>query len=379
MTDPAELLKTPLHQHHIDHGAKMVPFAGYHMPVNYSPGVLKEHLHCRSQAGLFDVSHMGQILVLGDDIATRLETILPIDVCGLAPGKQKYALLLDNEGGVLDDLMVLNLGDRFLLVVNAGCKHQDLAEFKRRLGDQLQFELLEDRALLALQGPAAADAFSASFAVPTAELDAMYFMDVAEMQLDDADCIVSRSGYTGEDGFEISIPISRATALFEKMLAHPAVELVGLGARDSLRLEAGLCLYGQDLSNEITPIEAGLIWAISPARRSKGQRAGGFPGDRRILGQIDAGATRKLVGLMPQGRAPMRAGTAVFDDSQKQIGIISSGGFAPSLERPISMGQVDITHAAPGTKLLAEVRGKMLPLEVCDLPFVRHNYYRRTK
>lgn len=383
MTAQNDLLQTPLHSIHLAHNARMMAFAGYAMPVNYPAGIIKEHLHCRSKAGLFDVSHMGQIMVSGDAIATTLETLLPVDLVALAAGRQKYAVLLNDDGAVLDDLMVINLGKQFMLVVNAACKHQDLAEFKRRLGNQLEFTLLEDRALLALQGPAAARVM-ASLPMATTQdnrnlqsfLPTMYFMEVAKMTLLAADCIVSRSGYSGEDGFEISLPANQAITLGEALLADMEVELIGLGARDSLRMEAGLCLYGQDLSATVTPVEAGLGWAISANRRSGGSRPGGFPGAQKILEQLAQGATVKQVGLMPGGRAPMRAGTALFDQSQTPIGTITSGGFSPSLQRPISMGRVNPAMATNNTSLLAEIRGKMLPVEVSKLPFVQHCYYR---
>jgi aminomethyltransferase len=372
MQNQEHSLTTPLYDLHLTNGAKMVPFAGYSMPVNYRSGIIKEHLHTREHSGLFDVSHMGQIIVQGSEIATKLETVLPVDLVSLGDGYQKYALLLDARGGVTDDLMAINRGDHYMLVVNAACKHQDLAYLESSLGGQLEFTLWEDRALLALQGPASSMVLESA----GQSLAAMKFMQVSEMNLFGCECIVSRSGYTGEDGFEISVSASQATSLAESLLSHPEVELIGLGARDSLRLEAGLCLYGQDMDTSSTPIEAGLKWAISPARRNSGARNGGFPGAARILDQLDNGADRKLVGLLPQGRAPMRTGTRLFDQDQNEAGIITSGGFSPSLGHPVSMGYVDAKLTAPGTSLQAEVRSKLLPVSVTKLPFVAHRYYR---
>ncbi len=372
MNDNQPPLETPLYPLHLANKAKIVPFAGYAMPVNYSGGIIKEHQHTRNHAGLFDVSHMGQILVRGEDIAIHLESQIPVDLVGLAPGRQKYGLLINDQGGVLDDLMVINRGDHFMLVVNAACKHQDFALLNAKLGDKLEITLLEDRGLLALQGPAAFSVIEAA----GQSLETMKFMDVRDMALHGCDCIVSRSGYTGEDGFEISLLAQQSVNLAEQFIAHTEVDLVGLGARDSLRLEAGLCLYGQDMNADITPVEAGLSWAISRPRRLDGNRPGGFPGADQILGQLVNGADKKLVGLLPEGRAPMRSGTLLFDSSQNQTGVITSGGFSPTLGRPISMGYVAKNLSEPGTQLLAEVRSKQLPLTVAPLPFVKHQYFR---
>ena len=354
----------------------MVDFAGYDMPVNYPQGIIKEHLHTRAAAGLFDVSHMGQIRVRGDNIADHLETLLPVDLVGLQPGQQKYGLFLNENGGVLDDLMAINLENEFLLVVNAACKHDDLSHLEASLGARLQFSLESDLALLALQGPKAAEVIATILDTPDFDLDTFKFMQVAELSLADCRCLVSRSGYSGEDGFEISVDARQAEELARKLLQHEAVQPVGLGARDSLRLEAGLCLYGQDLDPQITPVEAGLNWAISPARRRGGAREGGFPGDQVILEQMENGCSRKRVGLLPEGRAPMRAGTPLFDLNQNPAGVITSGGFSPSLGHPVSMGYVPTGMATPDTALLAEVRGKMLPLKVTALPFVQQQYHR---
>jgi len=374
MSDMQDLSTTPLTALHIASGARMVPFAGYNMPVSYPPGVLKEHLHCRAAAGLFDVSHMGRIDVSGDDMARRLETLLPIDLVGLEQGRQKYGMLLNDAGGILDDLMVMHRRrDEWTLVVNAACKHDDLALLIDTLGADLTFQLRDDCALLALQGPEAAAALQAL----TAEnLSAMKFMDIAELTIDEIPCLVSRSGYTGEDGFEISVGNDHADTLARTLLENPAVELIGLGARDSLRMEAGLCLYGQDMDSSDTPPETGLTWAVSPARRSGGARPGGFPGAERILAQIHDGATKTLVGVLPDGKAPMRAGTALFDGDGQGIGVVTSGGFAPTLGKPISIARIERRHASPGTRVDAEVRGKRLPATTAKMPFVAHNYLR---
>lgn len=383
MIDSDKLLVTPLHDIHLAASAKMVPFAGYSMPVNYPTGIIAEHRHCRTQAGLFDVSHMGQILVHGDNIAASLESLIPVDLVGLQPGKQKYGLLLNDRGGIEDDLMVINRGDHFMLIVNAACKQADLALLQGTLGDRLKFELLQQRALIALQGPAAASVLAELEHVSAGNggeieslLNQTRFMDVIDLSICDADCIASRSGYTGEDGFEISVHGDHAETVANNLLTDHRVISIGLGARDSLRMEAGLCLYGQDLSDTITPVEAGLKWALSPVRRSGGERAGGFPGDSLILDQLSKGTGKRLVGLLPEGKAPVRNGAALADAEGRNIGIVTSGGFSPSLERPISMGYVATELASPGTALQAEVRGKLLPVSVTTLPFVPHQYYR---
>ncbi|WP_099827394.1 glycine cleavage system aminomethyltransferase GcvT [Oceaniglobus indicus] len=367
-----ELRKTALHGKHVELGARMVPFAGYEMPVQYPMGVMKEHLHCRAAAGLFDVSHMGQVTLRprsGDvaDAARALERLVPVDVLGLKEGRQRYAMFTDDGGGILDDLMVANRGDHLLLVVNAGCKEADIAHLRAHLTDDCEIEELTDRALIALQGPAAEDALAGL--VP--QVRAMRFMDVITADTLFGPLWISRSGYTGEDGFEVSVPNAGAVGLTESLLAMDGVEPIGLGARDSLRLEAGLCLYGSDIDRTTTPIEAGLGWAIQKVRRTDGDRAGGFPGADTILEQMQTGAPRTRVGLSPDGRAPMRAGTPLFrdEDQADPIGTITSGAFGPSIERPMSMGYVTPDLAEPGTTLFAEVRGKRLPLKVVDLPF----------
>lgn len=369
-----ELRETPLHALHVALGAKMVPFAGYDMPVQYPMGILKEHLHTRSAAGLFDVSHMGQVVVRarsGDvaDAARALERLVPVDVVGLKPGRQRYALFTDDAGGILDDLMVAHRGDHLLLVVNAACKEADFAHLEAGL-EGCDVEPLE-RGLIALQGPRA----EAALAELSPDVAGMRFMDVRALDLGGVPAIVSRSGYTGEDGFEISATDRDTVTLAERLLRINGVAPVGLGARDSLRLEAGLCLYGADIDRTTTPVEAALEWAIQPARRTGGARAGGFPGAEVILGQIASGATRRRVGLLPEGRAPMRHGTGLFAGDEA-VGEVTSGGFGPSLDRPVAMGYVAIGQAAPETRLAGQLRGKMLPVTVAKLPLVAPGYKR---
>lgn len=368
------LAKTPLHALHIELGARMVPFAGYDMPVQYPLGVMKEHLHTREAAGLFDVSHMGQILLRGENAARALETLVPVDIIDLPVGLQRYAMFTDADGGILDDLMVANLGDDTLyLVVNAACKDQDLAHLKQHIGEQCQIEsLFEERALLALQGPKAVEVLARL----APEVSKMTFMQVARVRLLGSECIVSRSGYTGEDGFEISVAVDQAEALARSLLAEVEVEAIGLGARDSLRLEAGLCLYGHDMSTSTTPIEAGLLWAISKVRRADGERAGNFPGAERIFAQQREGVPSKRVGLLPQERVPVREGAEIVDAGGNVIGQVSSGGFGPSLGAPVAMGYVKASHMAIDSEVWAVVRGKRVPMKVAKTPFVPQRYYR---
>ena len=370
----AELLKTPLNALHRELGAKMVEFAGYDMPVQYPAGVMKEHLHTREQAGLFDVSHMGQILLTGPDAAKALETLVPVDIIDLPVGMQRYAMFTNETGGILDDLMVANLGgDELMLVVNAACKHQDLAHLRTHIGDQCEITpLFDTRALLALQGPLAV-AVLARFAPAAAS---MTFMQYTAMQIDGIDCYVSRSGYTGEDGYEISVPAGQAESLARRLLAEAEVAPIGLGARDSLRLEAGLCLYGHDMNTDTTPIQASLLWAISKARRADGARAGGFPGADLIFSQHQSGASRKRVGLLPQERTPVREGAEIVDADDQPIGQVCSGGFGPSLGAPLAMGYVDAAFTALDAQVWAIVRGKKVPLKVSKMPFVAPRYFR---
>lgn len=368
------LLQTPLHALHLELGARMVPFAGYDMPVQYPLGVMKEHLHTREQAGLFDVSHMGQIRLLGADAAKALETLVPVDIIDLPVGMQRYAMFTNEQGGILDDLMVANLGnDELFLVVNAACKEQDLAHLREHIGTRCQIQpLFEERALLALQGPAAVKVLERL----APEVAGMTFMQFKPVQLLGADCYVSRSGYTGEDGFEISVPSASAETLARRLLAEPEVAAIGLGARDSLRLEAGLCLYGHDMNASTTPIEASLLWAISKVRRADGERAGGFPGAAAIFAQQHSGVARKRVGLLPQERTPVREGAEIVDEAGSVVGTICSGGFGPTLGAPVAMGYVDSAHVALDTALWAIVRGKRVAMKVSKMPFVAQRYYR---
>lgn len=367
------LLTTPLHAVHVELGAKMVPFAGYDMPVQYPLGVKKEHLHTRQAAGLFDVSHMGQLRLHGVDAAAALERLVPVDVIDLPVGKQRYAIFTNPQGGILDDLMVANLGDHLFLVVNAVCKAQDIAHLTAHLPAGVHLEVIEDRALLALQGPKAAQIL-AQWQPAVAD---MRFMDIQTLAINGIECIVSRSGYTGEDGFEISVPADKAVAFAQALAEHPDVEWIGLGARDSLRLECGLCLYGHDLDETTTPVEASLLWAIQPVRRIGGERAGGFPGAEIILKQIESKQVdRKRVGLVGQTKAPVREGTELFDSDGNKVGIVTSGTVGPTSEQPISMGYVRADLAVIGHELFAEVRGKMLPMMIEKMPFVPQRYYR---
>lgn len=379
MSAETDLKKTPLHALHLELGARMVPFAGYDMPVQYPAGVLKEHIHTRTAAGLFDVSHMGQVIVKaksGDnaDAARALETLVPVDVLGLAPGRQRYALFTNEAGGILDDLMIVNRGDHFFVVVNAACKDADFAHLEKHIDDTCTVTPLPERALIALQGPKA-EAALVSLAAETAS---MKFMDVATVTLVGTDCIVSRSGYSGEDGYEISVPNDKAQDLARALLAIDGVMPIGLGARDSLRLEAGLCLYGNDIDTTTTPAEASLNWAIQKVRRSGGARAGGFPGADAVLKGLDEGVSRLRVGLKPEGKAPVRGHTPLFADEAggQKIGEVTSGGFGPTVEGPVAMGYVASGYAATGTTIYAEVRGKYLPVTVSALPFITPGYKR---
>ncbi len=365
-------LRTPLHALHVELGARMVPFSGYEMPVQYPSGILKEHAHTRNHAGLFDVSHMGQVRLAGDEAAAALESLVPVDVVGLGEGRQRYGFFTSDAGGILDDLMITNAGDHLFVVVNAGCKAQDIAHMKSSLSGRCSVEELADRALLALQGPAA----GAVLQRLAPESGDMVFMDARAVNLLGMECFVTRSGYTGEDGFEISVPADGAEALARELLAQDEVEAIGLGARDSLRLEAGLCLYGHDIDENTTPVEAALTWAIQKVRRTGGAREGGFPGAGVILGQMAGGAARKRVGLKPSGRAPVREGAELIDMDGKPAGTVTSGGFGPTIEGPIAMGYVESALAAPGTELQALVRGKPHPVVVTRMPFVEQRYRR---
>ena len=366
------LARTPLYALHLELGAKMVPFAGYHMPVQYPSGIIEEHNHTRTHAGLFDVSHMGQIRLRGSEAAAALESLVPADVIDLEPNRQRYALFTNDAGGILDDLMISNAGDSLFVVVNAACKQQDEAHLRKHLAAGCEIEALTDRALLALQGPRAAMVMDRL--APSAS--ALLFMTTGRMQIAGADCFVSRSGYTGEDGFEISVANDQAETLARALLAEDEVAAIGLGARDSLRLEAGLCLYGHDIDTEITPVEASLNWALSRVRRYDGARAGGFPGADVILGQLAGGAMRKRVGIRPQGKAPVREGAELVDTEGAKVGLVTSGGYGPTVGGPVAMGYVDTALAHPDTEFQAIVRGRQHPVNVVKLPFVKQRYYR---
>ena len=373
----SDLHLTPLYELHLELGGKMVPFAGYSMPVQYPMGVMKEHLHTRSQAGLFDVSHMGQVMLSGaswEAVAAAFETLVPMDVLGLADGRQRYGLFTNDTGGIEDDLMFARRGDDLFVVVNAACKGADIARMKAALEPEVTVTPITDRALIAVQGPTAAAA--------VASLDAaaadMRFMDFGTLNLDGIEVWASRSGYTGEDGFEISVADAEAETLARRLLALDGVEAIGLGARDSLRLEAGLCLYGNDIDAQTNPVEASLTWAIQKVRRKGGDREGGYPGADAVQKAFEGGVARKRVGLAPQGRAPMREGTQLYDaeDGGRLVGSVTSGSFGPTLGGPVAMGYVGDEYASVDTALWGEVRGKRLPVRVAKLPFVAANFKR---
>ncbi len=364
----APLARTALHGLHLELGAKMVPFAGYDMPVQYPMGIIGEHTHARAAAALFDVSHMGQARIRGGDAAGALEALVPGDIRGLEAGRMRYTVLTTEAGGILDDIMVTALDDGLALVMNASRKAIDGAHISARLGPGAAFEAEDGQALLALQGPLAAEVL-ARFAPATA---AMGFMSAARVAIGGVDCLVTRSGYTGEDGFEIAVKDGFAAALARTLLAEAEVAPAGLGARDTLRLEAGLCLYGHDIDEDTSPVEAGLAWAIAKRRRADG----GFPGAARIRAELAQGPARKRVGIRPLGRAPARQGTEIFEPSGRPIGAITSGGFGPTMGGPVAMGYVVSPFAAPGTEIVLKVRGRELPARVQRLPFVEHRYFR---
>ena len=377
MISEAKTLRlTPLHDLHVELGAKMVPFAGYDMPVQYPTGILTEHLHTREGAGLFDVSHMGQVRIWGDDYrsaAGSLERLCPADFLDLKPTRQRYSFFTNGDGGILDDLMVTRVvdskhGDHLFMVVNAGCKEEDVSHLRANLNNRCEILELTDRALLALQGPKAAMVMARL----APESSAMVFMSGRELAIGGIACFATRSGYTGEDGFEISVPAGDAHGLAKLLLAQPEVKPIGLGARDSLRLEAGLCLYGNDLTPQTTPVEAGLVWAIGKRRREQG----GFPGAGIVQRQIAGGPSRRRVGLMPEGRAPARSHTVIANATGEPVGEVTSGGFAPSIARPIAMGYVRAEFSREGTSVQLIVRDKALPATVVAMPFVAHNYHR---
>ena len=371
------LQKTPLYELHQEFGAKLTEFAGYQMPVQYGLGILGEHQHTRTKAGLFDVSHMGQVILSGrsyKEIALAFEKLLPMDVLGLEAGRQRYGFLTTDSGGILDDLMFSNRGDHIFVVLNAACKGSDIMHLKSQLEPDITVQEIEDRALIALQGPAS----EAVLGELNPQIKKMKFMDIETLPIGGADCWVSRSGYTGEDGFEISIPAEAAESVTREILSNKIVEFIGLGARDSLRLESGLCLYGHDIDEATTPVEASLAWAIQKARQANGSRNGGFIGSEIILNQLDNGTDKKRVGFLPQTRAPMREGVEIFatETSKEVIGKITSGGYGPTVGHPIAMGYIDSKYMRSNDDLYGELRGKRLPIKVSKMPFVPLNFKR---
>ena len=368
----APLLKTPLHALHIELGAKMVPFGGYDMPVQYPAGVMAEHKHTRAAAGLFDVSHMGQVRLIGDGAAAALETIVPVDVIDLGLFKQRYALFTNEQGGILDDLMIARRPDDLFVVVNAGCKVQDIAHMQAKIGDKCQVLPLPEQALLALQGPQAVTALSRL----NADVAKLTFMTGGFFNLDGIDTFLTRSGYTGEDGFEISVHQDQAVELARKLLAQPEVKPIGLGARDSLRLEAGLCLYGHDIDTSTTPVEASLTWAIQKVRRAGGARAGGYPGAAVVDEQLANGAARKRVGLVSSERMPVREGAKLVNAEGVEIGVVTSGTLGPTVGKPVALAYLAKEFAAMGTEVFAIVRDKRTPMTVSSTPFTPNGYYR---
>lgn len=371
-TSSSPLLQTPLHALHLELGARMVPFAGYAMPVQYPAGIITEHRQCRASAALFDVSHMGQLRLVGPDAAAALESLVPQDVLDLPVGKQRYAFFTNAAGGLLDDLMITRRADDLFLVVNAGCKDADTRHLVTEIGHRCQIVPMPDHALLALQGPKAVDALARI----NGGVAALTFMSGGHFALAGTDCFVTRSGYTGEDGFEISVPATHAIALARTLLAQPEVEAAGLGARDTLRLEAGLCLYGHDIDTATTPVEAGLTWAIQKVRRPGGARAGGYPGQDALGAQLTQGVATRRIGLTGLERTPVREGAPLVDGHGHSVGRVTSGTVGPTVGQPIAMGYVAANHAGIGSELFAEVRGKRVPMRVTAMPFAPHRYFR---
>ena len=373
MSVGSEIRKTPLHKMHVDAGAKMVPFAGYEMPVSYPLGIKKEHTHTRERAGLFDVSHMGQIRLSGEHAMSALESLVPVDIIDLPLMKTRYALFTSENGGVMDDLMVTNLGDNSLfLVVNAACKDSDFEHLQHHLGLSCELEFCDDLALLALQGPKAVKVLCEH----TPSIKEMAFMTAKQTKIKEIDCLVTRSGYTGEDGFEISVSAKDAESLASLLIANDEVEWIGLGARDSLRLEAGLSLYGHELDISHSPVESSLNWALSKVRRLGGEREGNYLGDQVILNQLENGSDTKVVGILPEGKMPVRDGAIIQDENGNQVGYVTSGGFGPTLNKPISIARIETKFNQSQSKLFALVRDKIIAVEIIKLPFVEHNYYR---
>jgi aminomethyltransferase len=368
----APLARTPLHALHLELGAKMVPFAGYDMPVSYPDGILKEHRHCRESAALFDVSHMGQLRLIGPDAAQALETLVPMDVADLPVGKQRYAFFTNASGGILDDLMITRREDHLFLVVNASCKEADTSRLITHIAHRCTVQPLPEQALLALQGPQAAKALARLNPAVTS----LSFMTGAAVTLAGAECFITRSGYTGEDGYEISVPAEQADMLARALLALPEVKPAGLGSRDTLRLEAGLCLYGHDINETTTPVEAGLSWAIQKVRRAGGARHGGYPGAAAIDAQLAAGPSTKRVGLVGLERVPVREGAPIVDAHGRKLGQVTSGTLSPTVNEPIAMAYLAANHALPHHEVYAEVRGKRQPMRVSAMPFAPHRYFR---
>jgi len=371
-TTSAPLLQTPLHALHLELGARMVPFAGYSMPVQYPAGILAEHRQCRHEAALFDVSHMGQVLLKGDDAARALETLVPVDIVGLGLNKQRYALFTNAQGGIMDDLMVTHRDDGLLVIVNAACKDADLRHLRERIGSRCDIVTMFDRGLLALQGPMAVHAMARL----SPGIEKLTFMTGGFFKVGGVPCYVTRSGYTGEDGFEISVAAADTDTLARKLLEQPEVKPVGLGARDSLRLEAGLCLYGNDIDATTTPVEAALTWAIQKVRRPGGERENHYPGADIIGKQLAVGARTKRVGLLGLERAPVREGTVIVDHHGHKLGVVTSGTLGPTVNQPVAMAYLPVDHAIVAHEVYAEVRGKRLPMRVTPMPFAPHRYFR---
>lgn len=374
MPEPsAELLKTPLYDLHVELGARMVPFAGYSMPVQYPAGLMAEHQHTRNAAGLFDVSHMGQLRLTGADAAAAFESLIPVDVIDLAVGKQRYGLLLNDEGGIIDDLMFFNRGDDIFVIVNGACKALDIAHIEQKIGARCQVIPMPEMALMALQGPQAITVMARI----APGIEKLVFMTGGRFEIAGCNCFITRSGYTGEDGFEISVHEMQAEKLARTLLAQPEVKPIGLGARNSLRLEAGLCLYGNDIDTTTTPVEAALTWAIQKVRRTGGPREGGFPGAAKILAQLQGeGLARKRVGLIALERIPVREHTELQDMAGNTIGEVTSGLLGPTIGKCVAMGYVSAEFASLGTRINAIVRGKPVTMEVSAMPFVSARYFR---
>lgn len=372
MTIPT-LRRTPLYELHIAHGAQIVPFAGYEMPVQYSNGVKKEHLHTRNQAGLFDISHMGQIKLHGQHAAQALESLCPSLIQDIEPNVQRYTVLLNEDGGIIDDLMVTNTGDSLFLVLNAACKESDIKYIREQLPANCTLEELPEQALLSLQGPKTSNVMQRH----CPEANELTFLTGAEFTLHGVPCFINRCGYTGEDGFEISLPAEHAETIANALLAEEEVAFIGLGARDSLRLEAGFCLYGLDLDESTSPVEANLNWVVSKSRLQDATQT--YPGIEKIRQQVQEGTERLRVGLMSEGKAPIREGVTVLNEQEESIGIVTSGSYGPSVEKPVAMGYLNKAYTAVGTKLIVKIRDRIQHVKVVPLPFIEYRYYRRKR